>query len=84
MIETASSGSRVIAVVKQNPTDPLAGVIGAAGIVASLLGFFSWLGPVTIGRQFSPDEVGALLAALGTLAASIRTWVVMRRNGIER
>lgn len=59
--------------IRQNPTDPLAGIVGSGVFVASFFGFFEWAGPACVGRPFQPDEVAMLGTAIFILAASIRT-----------
>ena len=52
--------------------DNAAVVVGALIEIATVLGFFSWLGGVTVGRDFTADEMLQLSGALIMLAGALR------------
>ena len=62
----------MIQAVKDNPADPVAVIIGAAGLIASSLGLWEAL-------ELTGDEVGGLIAGLITIAGAVRGLVVARR-----
>ena len=66
----------MIAAVKKNPTDPLASVVSAIGLILSGAGVWSAL-------DLTADQVGMILTGIASLAAALRAVVIARAPGSE-
>lgn len=64
----------MIAAVKRNPTDPVASIVSAIGLILSGAGVWSAL-------ELTADQVGMILTGIGALAAAIRGIAVARAPG---